>query len=320
MNAGRKGLLVAAALAVVLVAGCGGGSSSSNNGAETPETGQRASVECFKNGDAVRVSKATELPYRSVIAYSPGRKAMTAVYTASPADLKALANKITSDNNDARTWLSASRKAMGAIVGKATLADWKLMLECGAILPEDVPENRLDNTEPRLVQEAVSLAEIEAACEMPVDTAGIPLLDVAAPGSPNGFSRRYHQAILGAEAMATKTPDQLCPTLRRRAGLNPYPNQAKMVGAFNCDYLLGAGLNGPDTFVAGGTVTNKGSKDGKATVTASWELLGSDPATAVETVTVPAGGKRKVQLSREAVATEIDAHQAANGRCFVKVK
>ena len=316
MNLKRQALIAIAA--ALMLAGCGT-AGSDDEGDNTPQTGQQASIDCFRNGQAVRVSGTSEPPFTSVVAYSPGRKAMTAVYSGPTPGLKLLAEKAKSANESARTWLSSTRKALGVIAGKPTLADWKLMMECGAILPEDVPENKLDSTIPSLVRQAASLAEVEYSCGMPVDSAAIPLIDFAARGSAKGFSRRYYRTVLGAEVMATRSPEKLCPTLRRRAGLDPYPDQAKMVGAFNCDYLLGPGINGPDTFVAGGTVTNKGSKDGQATVTASWELLGSDPATATQTVSVPAGEKRKVQISRVATGTEIDAHQAANGRCFVKV-
>lgn len=276
-------------------------------------------MSCFKDGGAVRITKKTEPPFESVTGYSPGRKAMMAVFSGPKPDLRRLAAKLHGSDDTARSWLSVTGKVLGVIAGDYTFADWKLMMDCGLVLP-DIPEDRRDSTIPRLVQEASSLAEIEYACDMPVDTAGLPLIEAASAGSVDGFRGRYYRTVLGAEAMAERNPDRLCPYLRRKAGLDPFPNEAKMVGAFNCDYLLGPGLNGPDTFVAGGVVTNKGSKDGQATVTASWELLGSEPATATETVSVPAGERKKVQISRDAAGTEIDAHQAANGRCFVKVK
>lgn len=79
-----------------------------------------------------------------------------------------------------------------------------------------------------------------------------------------------------------------------------------------CDYLLG---DSDYRFVGGGRVKNDGPSDVRVRVNFTWIMLGSDPVKHSETVRVPSGQGRDVQVSVPASIDEISAHQSADGEC-----
>lgn len=77
----------------------------------------------------------------------------------------------------------------------------------------------------------------------------------------------------------------------------------------SCDMLLG-GWNDPTWFVAQAVLKNSGDADGVAEVVGTWVQVGSRPLRDEARVTVPAGGRKVVNLKVKGGSHEVDAYQA----------
>jgi hypothetical protein len=91
------------------------------------------------------------------------------------------------------------------------------------------------------------------------------------------------------------------------------PSESDLEARLNCDYLISGG----NMLVAGGLLENVGDAPLEARVTATWELLGSAPREAEETLNLDPGETANVALNLDVTGDEIDQHQSANGRCDV---
>jgi hypothetical protein len=112
-----------------------------------------------------------------------------------------------------------------------------------------------------------------------------------------------------AEADATTTTD--------RVGFTPNPRGRYHV---DCDYLLGDNLN-DYSFVASGTLRNTGNVGIVTRVTIEWEQIGTDPVTHEETVAIPKGKSRDVQVEIPVTGDQVDRIQSVSGReCHSNVK
>lgn len=90
----------------------------------------------------------------------------------------------------------------------------------------------------------------------------------------------------------------------------------------NCNYLLGDFTEGTEAgykLVAGGTVENTGNVGIVATVKARWTMLGAEPVTESRKVRLKRGQSKEVQLRVLATQAQVDAHQAADGKCKTDV-
>lgn len=312
-----KPAILILAIAACVIAGCG-------NTTSSPETGTAAAVACLKHGGATQVKRGGTGPFTSISAVGTGHNIimLTTSNHGRPSFLSSKRGIVEADPT-ALFWKTNDGRAFAGTTPNTSLKDWSMIVDCASRLPENANlDKALNAADLKLMAQTRDAARIENACGMGMDTAGRALVDLAAAGNaPLRLIRRLGQlAAVAAESAENDPNSEWCPELRKRAGLIPYPHTAQFTGNFNCDYLLGSGAAGPYTFVAGGVVTNTGGKAGTATVEAVWELLGSDPANATESVFVPPGGRKRVQISRPAQPVEIDAHQSANSRCHVNVK
>lgn len=88
----------------------------------------------------------------------------------------------------------------------------------------------------------------------------------------------------------------------------------------DCDYLLGDELD-DYSFVASGALRNTGNVGIVTRVTIEWDQIGTDPITHEETVAIPKGTSRDLQVEIPVTSDQIDRIQAGSGRyCDSKVK
>lgn len=98
------------------------------------------------------------------------------------------------------------------------------------------------------------------------------------------------------------------------------PPEPEADSQLTCAYLLGDfGESGDPAqgyrLVGGGDVRNTGEVPARVEVRFSWEMLGAEPVRQQKTFFVKAGRTRRVAITVPVTQTQIDAHQAADGKC-----
>lgn len=127
-------------------------------------------------------------------------------------------------------------------------------------------------------------------------------------------------ALMGQEESCdTETEQPAKDESQRPEKATPNPS-----GTFDgtCNYLLGNFTEGTEAgykLVAGGTIENTGNVGVVATARARWTMLGGEPVTQTRKVRLRRGQSKEIQMRVLATQAQIDAHQAADGKCKTDV-
>lgn len=209
--------------ALLAVSGCGstGGSGSSE---EAPESGLTAASDCMLDGGATKIQQTDNPRSITVMAAGPDGSLVYAGRTQDRPTTRYWGTKLR-QQQDVLTWITPDGQAIAATDQKATLAEWKLALKCALVLPDEPGKNNIDfgeiNTE--IARNEMNMAKIETICDVRVGTANLYLIELASQTSANARQLIRNSELYEANALglALKSPEDICPEMRRQQGLDP---------------------------------------------------------------------------------------------------